>query len=40
MKTAIFAAAIIYAIGFVMSMLVALLIQGLDKVLRHFTDKS
>ena len=40
MKTAVLAAIVIYALGFVMSMLVALLIKGLDNVLRRFTDKS
>lgn len=40
MKTAIVGAIVIYAIAFVMSMLVALLIKGLDNVLRRFTDKS
>jgi hypothetical protein len=39
-KTAILQAFLIYGIAFVMSMLVALLIKGLDGLLRRFTDKS
>jgi hypothetical protein len=39
-KTAIIQALLIYSIAFIMSMLVALLIKGLYRTLRRFTEKS
>ncbi|MFT3782667.1 MAG: hypothetical protein QM790_11690 [Nibricoccus sp.] len=40
MKTAILFTLLVFGIAFVMSMLVALLIKGLYRALRHFTAKS
>jgi len=39
-KTAIYEALLVYSIAFVISMLVALLIKGLFKALRSFSDKA